>query len=261
MFWHRERALGWPSIAFYHSLSLFGRIRSVFFSFYQFILTNQHAVTLRPMHPQSWWIIEGCIRDNMASWSWWWDAHRIWQQTMWFVLHCFHHQFLMTCTARVRHSRNVDQMAEIINAEQDSDDQDNPKPSQKHKRKPKQKADESDKDDADFVGSASKSDSGSEDDDVEITNIEVCSYLTLWYILFSELFSKLADSLPSKTIPSGRSRKSKGKKPAWKRKHVVDTLESSYVQSVSQSTSQSKSGKHITRKTVRFTLQTYLSLI
>ena len=113
MFWHHERALGWPSIAFYHSLSLFGRIRSVFFSFYQFILTNQHAVTLRPMRPQSWWIIEGCIRDNMASWSWWWDAHRIWQQTMWFVLHCFHHQFLMTCTACVHHSRNVDRMAEI----------------------------------------------------------------------------------------------------------------------------------------------------
>jgi hypothetical protein len=146
-------------------------------------------------------------------------------------------------------------MAEIINAERDSDNQDNRKPSRKRKRKAKQKADESDKDDADFMGSSSDSDSVSEDDDtdcVEITNIEVCFYLTLLYILFSELFSKLADSLPSKTIPSGRSRKTKAKKPARKRKRVIDTLEASYLQSVSQSTSKSKSGSHVTKKTVRF---------
>ena len=146
-------------------------------------------------------------------------------------------------------------MAEIINAEWDSDNQHNPKPSQKHKRKAKQKADESDKDDADFTSSSSNSDSVSEDDDtdcVEITNIEVYFYLTLLHILFSELFLKLADSLPLKTIPSGRSHKSKGKKPARKQKHVVDALEASYLQSVSQSTSKSKSGNHVTRKTVRF---------
>jgi len=143
-------------------------------------------------------------------------------------------------------------MAEIINAERDSDNQDNPKPSRNRKRKAKQKADESDKDDADFTGSSSDSDSVSEEDDtdcVEITNIEVCFYLTLCHILFSELFSKLADSLPSKTIPSGRNRKSKGKKPPRKRKRVVDALEASYLQSVSQSTSKSKSAN---RKTVRF---------
>ena len=75
------------------------------------------------------------------------------------------------------------------------------------------------------------------------------------------MFSKLADSLPSKTIPSGRSRKSKGKKPARKRKHVVDTLEASYLQAVSQSTSKSKSGNHVTKKTVRFKPQIKLSLI
>ena len=116
-------------------------------------------------------------------------------------------------------------------------------------------ADESDKDDADFTGSSSDSDSVSEDDDTdcaEITNIEVCFYLTLCQICFSELLSKLADSLPSKTIPSGRNCKSKGKKPARKRKCVVDTLEASYLQSVSQSTSKSKSGNHVTRKTVHF---------
>ena len=92
----------------------------------------------------------------------------------------------MTCTARVRRSRNVDRMAEIINAEQDSDDQDNPKPSRKRKRKAKQKADKSDKDDADFTGSSSDSDSVSGDDDmdcVEITNIEVRFHLTLCHIL------------------------------------------------------------------------------
>jgi hypothetical protein len=98
-------------------------------------------------------------------------------------------------------------------------------------------------------------------DCVEITNIEVCFYLTLCRILCSELISKLADSLPSKTIPSGRSRKSKGKKPARKRKHVVDTLEASYMQSVSQLTSKSKSGNHGTKKTVRFKPQIKLSLI
>ena len=85
----------------------------------------------------------------------------------------------MSCTARDHHSHNVDRMAEIINAEQDSDDQDNPKPSRKCKRKPKQKADESNRDDADFAGSVSNSDSGLEDNNVEIINIEVCSYLTL----------------------------------------------------------------------------------
>lgn len=145
-------------------------------------------------------------------------------------------------------------MAEIINAERDSDNQDNPKPSRKRKRKAKQKADESDKDDVDFTGSSSNSDSVSEDDDTvcaEITNIEVCFYLNLCRICFSELLSKLADSLPSKTIPSGRNRKSKGKKPARKRKRVVDTLEASYLQSVSQSTSKSISGNYVTRKTVR----------
>ena len=69
------------------------------------------------------------------------------------------------------------------------------------------------------------SDSVSENGDmdcVEITNIEVCFYLTLFCILFSELLSKLTDRLPSKTIPSGRSHKSKGKKPAQKWKCVVD---------------------------------------
>ena len=86
------------------------------------------------------------------------------------------HQFLISCTDRVRRSRNMVRMAEIINAERDSDNQDDPKPSRKRKRKPKQKADESDKDDGDFVGSSSDSDSVSEDDEmdcVEITNIEV----------------------------------------------------------------------------------------
>lgn len=135
---------------------------------------------------------------------------------------------------RVQRSRNVDRMAEIINAEQDSDNQHNPKPSRKRKRKAKRKVDETDKDDVDFMGSSSDSDSVSEDDDtdcVEITNVE------------------LADSLPSKTIPSGRSRKSKGKKPAQKRKRVVDNLEASYLQTVSQSTSKSKSVNHVTKKT------------
>ena len=110
----------------------------------------------------------------------------------------------------------------------------------------------------------SDSDSVSENDDtdcVEITNIEVCFYLTLLCILFSELLSKLANSLPSKTIPSRRSCKSKGKKPAQKRKCVVDAPEASYLQSVSPSTSKYKSENHVTRKTVCFKLQIKLSPI
>ena len=96
------------------------------------------------------------------------------------------YQFLISCTDRAQRSRNVDRMAEIINAEQDSDNQDDPKPSRKRKRKPKQKADESDKDDGDFAGSSSNSDSVSGDNDmdcVEITNIEVCFHLTLCHKL------------------------------------------------------------------------------
>ena len=80
-------------------------------------------------------------------------------------------------------------------------------------------------------------------------------------MLIYELFSKLADSLPSKTIPSGRSRKSKGKKPAQKRKRVIDNLEASYLQTVSQSTSKSKSVNHLTKKTVRLKLPIKLSSI
>ena len=90
-------------------------------------------------------------------------------------------------------------MAEILNAERDSDSQHNPKLPWKRKRKAKQKAYESDKDDADFMRSSSDSDLVSENDDtdcVEITNIKVCFYLTLLHILFSELLSKLTDSLP-----------------------------------------------------------------
>ena len=111
-----------------------------------------------------------------------------------------HYQFLISRTDRVRRSRNVDRMAEIINAEQDSYNQQvqhNPKPTRKCKRKAKQKADKSDKDDADFTGSSSDSDSVSQDDDtdcVEITNMEVCFYPTLICILVSELFSKFAES-------------------------------------------------------------------
>jgi DNA-directed RNA polymerase subunit M/transcription elongation factor TFIIS len=134
----------------------------------------------------------------------------------------------------------------------------------KVQEKDQTKADESDKDDADFMGSSSDGNSVSENNDmdgVEITNVEVCFYLTLHHILFSELFSKLTDSLPSKTIPSGRSCKSKGKKPAWKRKHAVDTSEASHSQSVSQSTSKFKSGNCVTRKIVCFTLQIKLAPI
>ena len=96
------------------------------------------------------------------------------------------HQFVISCTDCVWRSHDMDQMAEIINAEQDSDNQDDPKPSRKCKRKPKQKAVESDKNNGDFAGSSSDSDSVSEDDDmdcVEITNIKVCFYLTLCHIL------------------------------------------------------------------------------
>ena len=153
----------------------------------------------------------------------------------------------------------MDRMAEIINGEQSSgsDNQHNRKPSRKCKRKTKQKADKSDKDNANFTGSSSDSDSVSEDNDrdcVEIANIEVCFHLTLNHILFPELFSKLADSLPSKTIPSRRNRKSQGKKPAQKWKRVVDTLEANYY-SQAVLTSKSKSGNLVTRKTVYFELQ------
>ena len=105
-----------------------------------------------------------------------------------------HYQFLIFCTDQVWHSCNVDRMAEIINAEQDSNNQQvqhNPKPSQKCKRKAKQKADKSDKADVDFTGSSSDSDSVSQDDDtdcIEITNMEVCFYPTLLCILFLNCF-------------------------------------------------------------------------
>ena len=116
-----------------------------------------------------------------------------------------------------------------MEAERDSDIDGHPKPPQKRKRKSKrkEKAAESDEDDDNFVASSSGDDaSSSEDDCVEITNEEVCLFLinhSSW-ILHIMYPVQLADSLPSKTVPSNvhrqqsASAKAKGKRPAkkWK---------------------------------------------
>ncbi|KAH9003026.1 hypothetical protein EDB86DRAFT_3116932 [Lactarius hatsudake] len=88
-----------------------------------------------------------------------------------------------------RRPRNTARMAEIIAAEQDSGDDNNSKPSRKRKRtrKGKSKAAQTDEEDDDFVRSSSESETEGSNCD-EITNEE------------------LADSLPSKTIPSGSGR-------------------------------------------------------